>query len=71
MLTYTARTSASPERAWALMARPWLWSRWAPHLRGAWGLGEPEVRPGARGAARLLGVVPVPARIVEVDPSRS
>ena len=71
MLTYTARTSASPERAWALMARPRLWSRWAPHLRGAWGLGEPEVRPGARGAVRLLGVVPVPARIVEVDPARS
>ena len=71
MPTYTARTSAPPEWAWALMARPALWSRWAPHLRGAWGLGEPEVRPGARGAARLLGVLPVPARIVDVDPSRS
>jgi hypothetical protein len=48
------------------MARPRLWSRWAPHLRGAWGLGDPEVEAGARGAARLLGVVPVPARIVDV-----
>lgn len=70
MLTYTARSSATPEQAWALMARPALWSRWAPHLRGAWGLGDPEVRPGARGAARLLGVVPVPARILEVEAPR-
>jgi len=70
MLTYTARSAADPDRAWALMARPALWSRWAPHLRGAWGLGDPEVKAGARGAARLLGVVPVPARILEVEPPR-
>ena len=71
MRTYAAETTGSAERAWDLMARPALWPRWAPHLRGAWGLGDPEVEAGARGAARLLGVVPVPARIVEVDPSRS
>jgi hypothetical protein len=53
------------------MARPALWHRWAPHLRGAWGLGEPEVEPGRTGAARLLGVVPVPARIVAKEPGRS
>ena len=64
MLTYSARSSASPEAAWALIARPARWSEWAPHLRGAWGLGEPEVRVGALGAARLLGAVPVPARII-------
>lgn len=63
MLTYEAESEAPPDDAWRLMARPGLWSRWAPHLRGAWRLGEPEVRPGARGAARLLGVVPVPATI--------
>ena len=53
----------APDRAWALMAEPRLWSRWAPHLRGAWGLGDPEVEAGNVGAARLLGVLPVPARI--------
>jgi hypothetical protein len=71
VLSYSAKSSGSAERAWALMARPAMWSQWAPHLRGAWGLGSPEVEPGARGAARLLGVVPVPARIVEVSPPRS
>ena len=30
-------------------------------MRGGWGLGEPEVLKGARGYARLLGVVPVAA----------
>ena len=70
MLSYSAETTGTPERAWELMARPALWSRWAPHLRGAWGLGEPEVRTGATGAARLLGVVPVPARILSKDDGR-
>jgi hypothetical protein len=46
------------------MARPARWHEWAPHVRGAVGLGSPEVRPGATGVVRLLGVVPVPARIV-------
>src|SRR5438067_769425 len=32
---------------------------------------EPEVRAGALGAARLLGAVPVPARIVAKQPGRS
>ena len=63
MRTFTAETTGPPRRAWDLMARPALWSRWAPHLRGAWGLGEPEVEAGRSGAARLLGVVPVPARV--------
>ena len=63
MRTWTASSSAPPEAAWALLARPSDWPRWAPHVRGAWGLGAPEVQDGAVGAARLLGVVPVPARI--------
>jgi hypothetical protein len=71
VLTYSAQTTAAPERAWALMARPALWHRWAPHLRGAWALGDPEVEPGRRGAARLLGVLPVPARIVAKEAGRS
>jgi hypothetical protein len=40
-------------------------------VRGAWDLGEREVRDGARGAARLLGVIPVPARITAKQPGRS
>jgi hypothetical protein len=71
MLRYEARTTATPEQVWPLLARPSRWSAWAPHLRRAWGLGGEEVRPGAFGAVRLLGVVPVPARITAKDPGRS
>ncbi|MTD45299.1 SRPBCC family protein [Conexibacter sp. W3-3-2] len=71
VLRYQADTAADAATAWALLARPDRWSDWAPHVRGAWGLGEPEVREGARGAARLLGVVPVPARITAVEAGRS
>ena len=63
MRTWTADSEASPTAAWALMSRPEAWPEWAPHVRGAWGLGSPEVRQGAFGAARLLGVIPVPAKI--------
>ena len=63
MRTWTAASEAPAPIAWALMARPATWSAWAPHVRGAWGLGSPEVRAGAVGAARLFGVIPVPAKI--------
>ena len=71
MLTYAAETTAPPAAAWALFARPDAWHAWAPQLRGAWGLGSPEVEVGARGFARLLGVVPIPATITAKDPGRS
>ena len=71
MLTYEARTTATPDQAWPLFAQPALWSSWAPHLRGAWGLGAPEVEPGSVGAVRLLGVVPIPAKILAKEPGRS
>jgi polyketide cyclase/dehydrase/lipid transport protein len=64
MRTFTAESMASPAAAWELLARPDAWSEWAPHVRGAWGLGSPEVRQGAFGFVRLLGVIPVPAKIV-------
>ncbi len=64
-LDHRARSSADPATAWALLARPGRWHEWAPHVRGARGLGEPEVRAGARGVVRLLGLVPVPATILE------
>src|SRR5207244_51966 len=57
--------------AWALIAQPANWHLWAPHIRGAWGLGTPEVRTGAVGAARLLGAVPVPAKVIDKQPGRS
>ena len=71
MLRYRAHSRASADDLWPLLARPERWPEWAPHVRGAWGLGSPEVERGARGAARLLGVVPVPATIVRKRPSRS
>jgi hypothetical protein len=69
--TFSATSAAPPAAAWRLLARPGEWATWAPHVRGAWGFGDPEVREGARGAARLLGAVPVPARIVAKRDGRS
>jgi hypothetical protein len=63
MRSWTADTAAPPDVAWRLLSRPDLWSAWSPHVRGAWGLGDGEVRAGAHGAARLFGAIPVPARI--------
>jgi hypothetical protein len=71
MATWSAESTATPAAAWALLARPGAWSTWAPHVRGAWGLGSPEVEVGAVGAARLLGVVPVPAKVTDKTPGRS
>ena len=71
MRTWTAVSTAPPEAAWRLIARPSAWHEWAPHLFGAWGLGAPEVREGAIGAARLAGVVPVPAWITGKRAGRS
>jgi hypothetical protein len=71
MRTFSAATGAPPEVVWDLLARPEAWKEWSPHLRGAWGLGAPEVREGATGAAALLGLLPVPARITAKRDGRS
>jgi hypothetical protein len=71
MRTFAVETLAPPGVAWRLLARPGEWSRWSPHVRGAWGLGAPEVRPGATGAARLFGAVPVPVRVTAKRDGRS
>ena len=63
--------SADPERLWELVARPDLWSRWSPYVRGAESLGSPEVEQGASGRVILRGGVKVPAEILEVVPGRS
>jgi hypothetical protein len=71
MLRYNASSDAPSNELWPLLARPERWPEWAPHLRGAWGLGWPEVKPGATGAARLFGFMPVPATIVRKRHGRS
>ena len=70
MRTWTAESGGDPVEAWELLSRPARWHEWAPHVRGAWGLGE-VVRAGDGGAARLFGAVPVPVRIIAVDAPRS
>ena len=70
-LTYRAESGAPAERVWELMARPRRWHEWAPHVRGARGLGSPEIEPGARGAVLVLGALPVPARITGKRRGRS
>lgn len=71
MLRYEARSAADPATAWSLVAEPARWHEWSPHVRGAWGLGDGEVQRGARGAARLLGVVPIPAKVTAVAEGHS
>jgi hypothetical protein len=69
--TYAADSRAPAEAAWPLIAEPARWHEWAPHVRGAVGLGSPEVQQGRIGVVRLLGAVPVPAQIVHKRPGRS
>ncbi|MGZ5310135.1 MAG: SRPBCC family protein [Solirubrobacterales bacterium] len=71
MRRWTQATAAPPEAVWTLLARPDEWHRWAPHVRGAWALGDPEVEGGRVGFVRLGGVIPVPARITAVEEGRS
>ncbi len=71
MLSYSARSEASPEAAWKLISQPALWHRWAPHLRGAWGLGSPEVGESRIGAALIGGLIPAPVLVRAKQPGRS
>jgi hypothetical protein len=71
VLSYSARSAAPPEAAWALISQPRQWYRWAPHLRGAVGLGRPEVQRGRVGFALLGGVIPVLGVITGKDAGRS
>ncbi len=71
MLSYSARSGAPPELAWKFISRPALWHRWAPHLRGAWGLGSPEVSQGRIGAALIGGLIPAPVLVRAKQPGRS
>jgi uncharacterized protein YndB with AHSA1/START domain len=64
-------SGAPAERLWQLVARPDQWSKWSPHVRGAEGLGSPEVEQGEKGSVVLRGGIKVPAEITEVVPGRS
>lgn len=63
MLGFEQLSRGRPEAAWSLIAQPARWSAWAPHIRGAVGLGSPEVREGARGVVLVGFIAPVPVRI--------
>jgi hypothetical protein len=55
------------------MSRPANWAAWAPHMRGFWSwppVGDGELATGAWGAARVLGVVPVPVLVTGKQPGR-
>lgn len=70
MLTYAASSTGSPQAAWRLVAEPAQWHRWAAHVRGASGLGKPEVETGRRGFILLAPGLPVPARITAKQAGR-
>jgi hypothetical protein len=71
MLSYARSSRASQESLWRLVSRPSEWHRWAPHVRGARGLGEPEVEAGRSGSVLLFPRVPVSARITAKEPGQS
>lgn len=71
MLTYEAQSHAPADAVWPLLARPSRWHEWAPHVRGADGLGDDEIEAGRRGAARLLGLVRIPVEVIAKQPGRS
>src|SRR5215210_6256918 len=71
MLSYEAPCAAAPPAVWPLLSEPARWREWAPHIRGAWGLGAPEVRAGARGFVRLLGALPLPVTVTGKRPGRA
>jgi hypothetical protein len=65
VLAYAATSTGSPQAAWRLIAEPAQWHRWAAHVRGASGLGKPEVEAGRRGFILLAPGLPVPTRITD------
>ncbi len=70
-MTRVLETSAPPERVWDLIARPARWREWSLYVRGAEGLGDPEVEAGAKGSVILTGGLRVAAKIITVEPGRS
>jgi hypothetical protein len=71
MFSVQATSEASATTVWPLLAEPRRWSTWAPHIRGAIGLGSPEVQLGRRGVAIVLPGVLVPVRVSAKTEGRS
>ncbi|MBS0550864.1 MAG: SRPBCC family protein [Proteobacteria bacterium] len=64
-------TEAPAAAVWSLLAEPARWGEWSPYVRGAEGLGEPEIEAGARGKVILLAGARLDAQILDVVPGRS
>lgn len=71
MPTQSITCNAPAERVWALIARPDRWHEWSPYVRGARGLGTPEVEEGAHGSVLVRGGVHIAATITSVTPGES
>jgi hypothetical protein len=71
VLRLQERSRATPEQAWPLLAEPARWSAWAPHIRGAVGLGTPEVQAGRLGVVIVAFIAPVPVRVADKVDGRS
>jgi hypothetical protein len=67
----SVKVEAPAAEVWSLIARPARWHEWSPYVRGAEGLGEPEVEAGALGAVVLRGGIRIAAEILEVVPGAS
>jgi hypothetical protein len=70
VLRFEAFSEATPAVAWPLLAEPARWSSWAPHVRGAVGLGSPEVQAGRLGVVFVAFIAPVPVRVGEKSEGR-
>ncbi len=71
MPTRTVTCNAPPERVWDLIARPDRWHEWSPYVKGARGLGTPEVEQGAHGSVLVRGGIRVAATITSVTAGES
>jgi hypothetical protein len=70
VLRFSEVSRGRPEAAWALVSEPARWSSWAPHIRGAIGLGSPEVQRGRRGVVLVAFIAPVPVRVSDKSEGR-
>jgi uncharacterized protein YndB with AHSA1/START domain len=71
MATAAVTCNVPPDRVWSLIARPDRWHEWSPYVKGARGLGTPEVEQGAHGSVLVRGGVRVAATITSVVPGEA
>ena len=70
-MRWEVSSTAPAPAVWPLYSRPARWREWAPHVRGASGLGEREVVAGRLGVVWLAGLAPLPVRITGKRAGRS